>query len=120
MKLGHVVRGGRTIIGRVWRADRAWSRMRGLLGHPQLRSDAQEALWLTPCNNVHTLGMRYALDIVFLDRAGCVLDFQERVQPRRMRLCWAARHTVELASGGIAALAITVGEQWQWFASREP
>lgn len=114
MKQGMVVIGGRTIIPQVWRADSAWSRMRGLLGHPQLAPDAQEALWLAPCNNVHTIGMRYALDIVFLDRAGRVLECCENVRPWRMRVCRAARHTVEFAPGAIAALAVVPGEQWEW------
>lgn len=114
MNVGIVVRSGRTIVPRVWRTDSAWSRMRGLLGHPRLAANALEALWLMPCNNVHTIGMRYPLDIVFLDRAGRVLDCCENVLPWRMRWCGAARHTVEFAPGAVSELAIEIGECWEW------
>ncbi len=114
MNVGVVLRSGHTIVARAWRADSARSRMRGLLGRPQLAANACEALWLVPCNNVHTIGMRYPLDIVFLDRAGCVLSCCENVLPWRMRWCRAARHTVEFAPGALAALAIEIGEHWEW------
>jgi hypothetical protein len=114
VNVGVVVRSGREIIPQVWRADSAWSRMRGLLGRPQLAANALQALWLAPCNNVHTIGMRYPLDIVFLDRGGRVLDYCENVSPWRMRWCRAARHTVEFAPGAVAALAIEIGELWEW------
>lgn len=114
MNAGTVTRSGLGVIPQVWRADSAWSRMRGLLGRPRLAPDAQEALWLAPCNNVHTIGMRYPLDIVFLDRAGRVLACCENVHPWRIRVCLAARHTVEFAPGAIAALTIALGEEWQW------
>lgn len=119
MKSGCVVRNGHALIPKVWLADTAWDRMRGLLGHRRLEPHGQEALWLEPCNNVHTIGMRYPLDIVFLDRIGRVIDCCENVRPNRMRLCCRARHTIELAVGGIAALTVAVGDVWQWHAESE-
>lgn len=116
MNVGIVVRSGRGVIARVGLADSAWSRMRGLLGRPRLAVNALQALWLVPCNNVHTIGMRYPLDIVFLDHACRVLECCENVRPLRMRMCLAARHTVEFASGAVAALAVEPGEHWQWHA----
>lgn len=55
------------------------SRARGLLG---TRPDG-DSLLLAPCNDVHTLGMRYPLDIAFVDRTGLVLEVHKNVGPRR-------------------------------------
>ncbi|GAB3028397.1 hypothetical protein GCM10027285_08340 [Oleiagrimonas citrea] len=114
MKHGTIRRDGSVLVPQAWRADRPWSRMRGLLGRPALLDRARQALWLTPCGSVHTVGMRYPLDIVFLDRDGCVLAMHEHLRPGRFRGCRGARHTVELAPGGIAALQPQTGEAWQW------
>ena len=114
MRRGVICREGRPIVPLAWRADRPWSRLRGLIGRDALQGRARQALWLVPCNGVHTFGMGYPLDIVFLDRAGHVLDFVENLRPWRARQCRGARQTVELAAGGIAALQPVRGEQWQW------
>lgn len=75
-------------------------RMRGLLGGPPL--GAGEALVISPCNMVHTLGMRYPIDVVFADRAGTVLKVSADVPPMRMRACLRAAAVVELRSGEAA------------------
>ncbi|KGI78943.1 DUF192 domain-containing protein [Oleiagrimonas soli] len=114
MRCGRIQRDERVLVPQVWRAERPWSRMRGLLGRPPLQDRARQALWLTPCGSVHTVGMRYPLDIVFLDRDGRVLATHERLRPGRFRVCRGARHTVELAPGGLALLQPQPGEVWQW------
>lgn len=114
MKCGAIVRNGRVIVPRAWRADDPWRRLRGLLARPPLGEAPGEALWLTPCGSVHTFGMGYPLDLVFLDRRGVVLDWCEGLRPWRARACHGARHTVELAIGAIAALGPSRGESWQW------
>lgn len=113
-----IICGDRLMVKRAWCADGAWSRMRGLLARPKLAGDATEALWLTPCSNIHTIGMRYALDIVFLDGDGRVLGWRTTVPPWRMRWCRRARHTVEFAAGALAELGIVRGERWCWQAER--
>lgn len=117
MRRGVILRGGVPIVPLAWRADRPWSRMRGLLGRARLADGARQALWLVPCGSVHTAGMGYPLDIVFLDRGGRVLDCCEGVRPWRMRLGRGAHQTVEMAPGGIAALGPVRGEEWQWLRS---
>lgn len=114
MRLGVIHREGSPVVPQAWLANRPWSRLRGLLARPRLRGDAQQALWLRPCGSVHTVGMAYPLDIVFLDRAGRVLDWCEGLLPWRARRCKGATQTIELAPGGIAALAPVRGEVWTW------
>jgi uncharacterized membrane protein (UPF0127 family) len=79
------------------------ARLRGLAGLPRLPPG--RALLLPGCRSVHTLGMRFALDLVWLDGAGRVLRVDAAVPPRRVRTCRAARAVVETAAGGGAALA---------------
>ncbi len=59
-----------------------WERARGLLGKKGL---PEGDVYLFPrCNAVHTFGMRFALDIAFLDRDGHVVSLHENVRPWRM------------------------------------
>src|SRR5690606_24221367 len=73
------------------------ARMLGLAGLP--RMDPATALHLTRCRSVHTVGMRFALDLVWLDAAGAVVRVDRAVAPRRMRTCRRARSVVEVAAG---------------------
>jgi uncharacterized protein len=59
------------------------------------RADA-EPLEIPRCRSVHTFGMRFALDLVWLDGDGAVVRVDRAVPPRRVRVCWAARSVVEL------------------------
>ena len=83
------------------------ARLRGLLGRPPLAS--HQGLLLSPCNMVHTAGMRYPLDLVFLRHDGRVLRVVSGVRPNRLRLCWRAWYTLELASGTAARCGIAAG-----------
>jgi uncharacterized membrane protein (UPF0127 family) len=83
------------------------ARMRGLLARPRL-ADGQ-AMLLGPCNTIHTLGMRYPIDVVFLRRDGLVLRVASAVPPRRMRGHWRAHCVLELASGAAARCGIEPG-----------
>ncbi|MGE4425291.1 MAG: DUF192 domain-containing protein [Solirubrobacteraceae bacterium] len=89
-----------------WRiedADDWWSRTRGLLGTRSIAPG--HGLWL-PVRSVHTVGMRYPLDLVWLDRHGAVLRVDEHVGPGRVRSCRAADGgVVETAAGSGRDLA---------------
>ncbi len=114
MRRGAIYRDGESLIPRVWRAERWWQRLRGLLFRSPLAGDASEALLIVPCNSVHTVGMRYPLDVVFLDRGGTVVGCRERVGPWRGSAARGARATLELYAGGIARLAIVPGDRLDW------
>ena len=71
---------------------------RGLLGRAGI--DEHAGLLLSdPLRCIHTIGMRFVIDIVFLDRELRVVRVAERVRPWRLRWCRAGRHQLELASG---------------------
>lgn len=82
-------------------------RGRGLLGRDGLED--REGLWL-PVRSVHTIGMRFPLDLVWLDRDGDVIRVDAGVGRGRIRTCLRARSgVVEIAAGSgeglVAALA---------------
>lgn len=60
---------------------------------------AGHGLLLAPCRSVHTLTMRFALDLVWLGRDGRPLRVDAAVAPRRARTCLRARAVVECAAG---------------------
>jgi len=73
-----------------------WSRLVGLaLRRPRPGT----ALLLPRCRSVHTFGMRFALDLVWLDARGRVIGVDEGVPPWRLRTCRRAAAVVEVAAG---------------------
>jgi uncharacterized membrane protein (UPF0127 family) len=75
-----------------------WGRGLGLLARPPLRPG--EALWLNPCGSIHTWGMRYAIDVVFVDRDLQVLRVARGLRP--WRIGWApggVRSAIEFPAG---------------------
>jgi uncharacterized protein len=56
-------------------------------------------LELSPCRSVHTFGMRFALDLIWLDRAGHLVRVDAAVPPRRFRTCLRARSVIEVRAG---------------------
>ncbi len=82
----------------------------GLLGLALLADlPPRHALLIPSCRSVHTFGMRFPLDLVFLDRAGRPLRVVRDVGPRRVATCLKASAVIETRAGGadlvVAALS---------------
>jgi uncharacterized protein len=60
---------------------------------------AGHALLIERCRSVHTLGMRFALDLLWLDGEGRLLRVDRAVGARRVRTCLRARSVIEAAAG---------------------
>jgi uncharacterized membrane protein (UPF0127 family) len=96
----------------------AWDRLRGLLGRPRL--DSGEALLIRPCNGIHTVGMAYPIDVVFIDRVGRVIRAERAVPPLRfIPLVRRAASVLELPEGAIDASGTRCGDVL-WFTEVEP
>lgn len=80
---------------RIMIASSFMSRARGLLGTRVEQADERTLLVLAPCKSIHTFGMRYRLDIAFLDKRGNVLRSELGVSPGRMLLCWGSFFVLE-------------------------
>jgi uncharacterized protein len=64
-------------------ADTHWTRLRGLLGLSSSDFRNGSGLWIVPCRGVHTLGMGFPIDVVYLDRSMTVIHIQRDLQPWR-------------------------------------
>ena len=64
-------------------ANTHWTRFRGLLGLAADDFRNGSGIWITPCRGVHTLGMAFAIDVIYLDRSLNVVDVQSAVKPWR-------------------------------------
>ncbi|OZI24047.1 hypothetical protein CAL26_09410 [Bordetella genomosp. 9] len=84
---------------RILRVKKWGGRLRGLLCRRRPRPGV--GLWLSPCRAVHTFGMTYALDVVFLDRHGRVAAVVPALRPWRVALCLRAVSVVELEAGAV-------------------
>ncbi|HMK10992.1 MAG TPA: DUF192 domain-containing protein [Acidimicrobiales bacterium] len=83
------------------------ARRNGLLG----RDSIEGALLLRPARSVHTLGMRFDIDVAFLDRDGVV---RRTVRMRRHRVgwpCWSARSVIEAEAGAFSRWSLSVGQR---------
>lgn len=94
----------------VHHATRLPDRLRGLLGRPALAPD--EVFVITPCSSIHTVGMRFAIDVVFVGRSGRILRIDRDVRPGRIRMCVAARSVLEMAAGSADRWGLVVGGRW--------
>lgn len=114
MKIGAIYResNNRCLVPRVWKAANTIERMRGLLGRPPLAPG--EGLLIDACNMVHTVGMRCALDLVFLDATGHVRKLVSNLKPLRCAWAFTAKKTLELPAGSLITLGLNLGEQLTW------
>lgn len=78
-------------------ARRYGERRRGLAKMAPMPPD--HALRILRTNSVHTFGMRFALDLVWLGRGGRVLRIDRDVPAGRMKLCLRARSVIETCAG---------------------
>lgn len=90
-------------------ADTSAARRRGLLGRDGLPSGA--ALVLTPCNAVHTIGMRFAIDVAFVDGRGVVRRIVRELRPWRMAVSPFASMAIEFGGGELRRAALRVGDR---------
>lgn len=94
-------------------AEGLFERMRGLMGRPEMKNG--EALWIRPCKGIHTFGMKFPIDVLFLDGENAVIRINENVRPYRFApLVLGAKSVLELPSGTVSATATRVGDT-VWF-----
>ena len=92
-------------------AQTHWSRLRGLLGSSADDFGNGRGLWIRPCRGVHTLAMRFPIDVVYLDRAGTVVHIEHDLQPWRFSpVHMQAASVLELPSHTVARTETALGD----------
>jgi len=82
---------------RVVVADSWWLRLRGLAWNPN--PPEGWALLFPHCRSVHTFGMCFPIDVVFLNRWGWPVEVRRHLGPRRVVSCRAAAAAIEMRAG---------------------
>lgn len=104
---------GTVLGGDVRTADTFLSRLKGLLGTPG--PGEGEGLWIVPCRCVHTFGMRFPVDVAFLDAGGVVVGVLAGLPPNRIgRPFRNARGALELRAGTLAASRTAPGDRLEF------
>jgi uncharacterized protein len=93
-------------------ADDSRKRRTGLLKHESLAPG--EGLWIAPCEAVHSFGMKFTIDVLFLDRKKRVRKARAALEPRRISACLTAHSVLELPEGTIAATGTRSGDQLEF------
>jgi hypothetical protein len=98
---------------RVRTAQTFLSRLVGLLGTAAIAEG--EGLWIVPCRSVHTLGMRYPIDVAFLDAGGVVVGVLEGLPPNRVgRAFRGALGALEMRAGTLASTGTAAGDRLEF------
>jgi len=93
-------------------ADSHWTRLRGLLGLGPGDFRNGSGLWIVPCHGVHTLGMGFPIDVVYLDLEKTVIYVQSDLQPWRFApVRGRAASVLELPSRTAAETGTAVGDR---------
>ena len=99
-----------TLVGDSIRvAETGLTRIVGLLGERELPPG--DGLLIVPSQGVHTLGMQFAIDVIFLDGQWNVIAIKRNLRPFRMtRVYWKAAAVLELRSGSLDSSSTSVGD----------
>jgi len=93
-------------------ADGYLSRLVGLLGKTRRWARPGQGLWIVPSHGVHTIGMLFPLDVVFLDSRKVVVHVEEYLRPFRISsVSLRAASVLELPSHTIFRTGTRAGDQ---------
>lgn len=95
----------------VFEAATPLARLKGLAALASLPDEV--GLLLPRTRSVHTLGMRFALDLVWLGRDGGVVRVDRDAGPWRHRAAWRARAVVEVPAGRADAFLAAGLSSWR-------
>ena len=93
------------------------TRTKGLLGRDGLPPG--EALWIVPCEAIHTFWMRFAIDVVFIDKQKKVRKISRNIPPWRLSACLTAHSVVEFAAGSVTEDLARQGDQLEFVSETE-
>ena len=93
-------------------ADGHWSRLRGLMGKAPGTFASGDGLWILPCKGVHTLGMRFPIDVVYLSGDRKVVHLEQGLPPWRFApIRLKASSVLELPEHTLRDTGTTIGDE---------
>lgn len=103
---------GTQLTSRAGIANTSELRRRGLLKHDSLEEG--DGLWIAPCEAVHSFGMKFTIDVLYLDKQKRVVKMRPRMVKSRISLCLTANSVLELPEGMIEKTGTQVGDQLEF------
>ncbi|HUF08892.1 MAG TPA: DUF192 domain-containing protein [Rhodothermales bacterium] len=100
---------GESLADSVQVARSAWSRFWGLMMRRHLPHG--HGLLIDPCSSVHTMFMRFPIDVIYLDRENRVVKIAADMKPYRASIGRGARSVLEVNGGVAAEKGLTVGDR---------
>jgi uncharacterized protein len=96
-------------------ADSYFRRLVGLLGKTRKWARAGRGLWIIPSHGIHTIGMLFPIDLIFLDREKNVVHLEEHVRPFRIsRVSLKSYSVLELPAHTVFRTGTCVGDQLEF------
>ena len=113
-RVRNVTRG--TLLGdAIAEARTSAERQTGLLKHAGLSQG--EGLWIVPCEGIHTFFMKFAIDVVYIDRKKRIRKLVRQIGPWRISFCLPAHSVLELPTGTIDQTKSDLGDQLEFEAA---
>lgn len=103
---------GRVLADSADIADTSAKRRMGLLKHTRL--DPGQGLWIAPSEGVHTFGMKFPIDVLFLNRHKKILKIRPNMVRGRISLSLRAHSVLELPAGTVEETGTVAGEQLEF------
>jgi len=93
-------------------ADTFYTRLVGLLRDKTLAQG--DGLWIKNCNSIHSIGMQFIFDAVFLDKNLRVVHLMRDMKPWRIsKIVFSAKSVLELPAGMIESTGTQLGDQFE-------
>lgn len=90
-------------------ANSIYGRFIGLMGKSELKKG--EGVFLTPCNSIHMMFMKFPLDILFLDRKNKIIHITKDIKPWKIsRVVFKAQSVLEVPAGTVENTKSNVGD----------
>jgi len=100
-------------------ANSYFRRLVGLLGKTRRWARAGQGLWIVPSHGVHTIGMLFPIDLIFLDREKNVVRLEEHVKPFRISIGSLRTYSVlELPAHTVFRTGTCVGDQLEFLETK--
>lgn len=108
MRIINVTRG--TVLAEQGETARSFgARLKGLLMTETLHGG--QGLLIKPCNSIHTIGMSYSIDILFVNSRDRVIKVAANIKPYRAVTCMHSAYVVELPAGALARTGTQIGDK---------
>lgn len=105
-------RSGQSLTTHAGIANTSELRRRGLLQHSSLEEG--DGLWIAPCEAVHCFGMKFAIDVLYLNKQKKILKIRPNMGKNRISFCLRAHSVLELPAGTVERTGTLVGDELEF------